>query len=96
MILNPGTAGCPAVCYAEGRAASDANRGQAPRACHAPVPGQGRGRRLRDGHLHRLVRRDAIADVTHQYQRATAGDRTPGIPSLTRAEWRRSPGAVPD
>jgi hypothetical protein len=38
VILNPGTAGCPAVCYAEGRAASDANRGQAPRACHAPVP----------------------------------------------------------
>ena len=38
MILNPGTARCPAVCYAEGRAASDANRGQAPRACHALVP----------------------------------------------------------
>jgi hypothetical protein len=53
-------------------------------------------RRLRDGHPHRLIRRDAIADVTHQYQRATAGDRTPGIPSLTRAERRRSPGAVPD
>ena len=26
------------MCSAEGRAASDANRGQAPRACHAPVP----------------------------------------------------------
>jgi hypothetical protein len=31
-----------------------------------------------------VVRRDAIADVTHQYQRATAGDRTPGIPALPR------------
>ena len=26
------------MCHAEGRAASDANRGQAPRACHAPAP----------------------------------------------------------
>ena len=43
-----------------------------------------RGPRLQDSHPHRLVRRDVIADVTHQYQRATAGDRTPGIPALPR------------